>query len=160
MSEQDKKHEKTAPLETLKDGAVTVKLWNQRGDRGQRYVNFSIGKLYKDEQTGQWKESRSFNSADLAKLQKIIPQALEAAHMHEVALNAQLLEAARKWKQEREGGPEVQPGGTSQIDMAAHRDEIMRAAYEKGRQDQALEQTKAHTPTHAPQRQPGRDRSR
>jgi hypothetical protein len=69
MTEQDKK----APLAEFKDGAVTVKLWEQKaGD--QTYVNASIGKWYKNNETGQFKESRSFNGNDLLKLQMMLPE--------------------------------------------------------------------------------------
>ncbi len=50
-----------APLETFKDGAAVIKLWQQEGRDGQIHVNASVGRLYKDNETGQWKESKSFS---------------------------------------------------------------------------------------------------
>jgi hypothetical protein len=79
MTDQGKK----APLGEFKDGAVTVKLWEQQaGD--QTYVNASIGKRYKDNQTGTWKEGRSFNGNDLLKLQTMLPDVRrEIQHLQE-----------------------------------------------------------------------------
>lgn len=75
---------KNAPLETLKDGAVSIKLWEQKTE-DKSYVNASIGKLYKDGE-GQWRETRSFNATDLLKLQAMLPQAHEAMQRHQEAL--------------------------------------------------------------------------
>ena len=67
-------NKKNAPIQSFKDGAVTIKLWEQQaGNRS--FVNASIGKLYKDEKSGQWRESRSFNGNDLLKLQNLLPEA-------------------------------------------------------------------------------------
>lgn len=66
---------KKAPLQTFKEGAATIKLWeNQVDDRS--FVTASIGKLYKDEKSGQWRETKSFNSRDLENLQKILPESM------------------------------------------------------------------------------------
>lgn len=110
---------KQAPLETFKDGAVTIKLWKQEAG-GQIYVNASVGKLYKDDRTGQWHESRSFSGHDLSKLQAMIPEALLSAQAHEYAFNAQRLEQARALQQEAHANP--------RSNLAAERDAVMSAA--------------------------------
>lgn len=78
---------KNAPLATLRDGAVHVKLWEQRaGDNS--YVNASIGRLYKDDQ-GMWRETRSFGATDLLKLQNLLPQAHQEMRRQQERLREQ-----------------------------------------------------------------------
>ncbi|MEM0951791.1 MAG: hypothetical protein AAGI66_06575 [Cyanobacteria bacterium P01_H01_bin.74] len=74
MTDQQQDQKKKAPLQSFKDGAVTIKIWEQQaGER--KFADASIGKLYKDEKTGDWRETRSFNNNDLLKLQNLIPEA-------------------------------------------------------------------------------------
>ena len=76
MNEQQ---DKNAPIQSFKNGAVSIKLWQNQGPE-QSFVNVSVRKLYKDEQSNQWKESKNFSPNDLPKLQAILPEAVQAAH--------------------------------------------------------------------------------
>jgi|GEM_PF-5399295 len=67
MSEQTGK----APIQTLRDGAVVVKIWEQNGKNGP-YTSATIGRTYKNEQTGQYGESRSLSRSDILKAQALL----------------------------------------------------------------------------------------
>jgi hypothetical protein len=127
---------KNAPLETFRDGAVTIKLWEQQAE-GKSYVNASIGKLYKDQQ-GAWHETRSFNDSDLLKLQALIPQAHQQMKHHQEQLRSVVQE-----QQIAEPAPEQQQ------DMAAQRDAVMSKA-QKPKRDTTQEH--ARTPSKQPSR--------
>ncbi len=85
--ETDNTPNANAPLETFREGAANIKLWQQQRHDGQIFVTASVGRSYKDRQSGQWKESKSFSPDDLIKLQSLIPYALAHARVHEHALN-------------------------------------------------------------------------
>jgi hypothetical protein len=127
---------KNAPLESFRDGAVTIKLWEQQAE-GKSYVNASIGKLYKDQQ-GAWHETRSFNDTDLLKLHALIPQAHQQMKHHQEQLRGVVQE-----QQIAEPAPEQQP------DMAAQRDAVMSKA-QKSKKDTTQEH--ARTPSKQPSR--------
>lgn len=69
------------PYATLKDGAVRVKLW-ERGSGDKSFVTASVYKIYKDKQSGQWKQTNSMGETDLLKLQAMIPQARQIIQEH------------------------------------------------------------------------------
>ena len=122
---------KNAPLESFRDGAVTIKLLEQQAE-GKSYVNAQIGKLYKDAQ-GAWHETRSFNDTDLLKLQALIPQAHQQMKHHQEQLRGHTSEPT----------PEKQP------DMATQRDAVMSKALKPKRE--AI-QEHARTPSKQPSR--------
>jgi hypothetical protein len=127
---------KNAPLESFRDGAVTIKLWEQQAE-GKSYVNASIGKLYKDQQGG-WHETRSFNDSDLLKLQALIPQAHQQMKHHQEQLRGVVHE-----QQIAEPAPEQQQ------EMAAQRDAVMSKAQKPKRE---TTQEHARTPSKQPSR--------
>ena len=45
--------QKKAPVQTLRDGAMFVKLWEQQGSKGP-YVTATTGRTFKNEQTGEY----------------------------------------------------------------------------------------------------------
>lgn len=154
MSDTDKK----VPLNTFKDGAVTIKIWEQQsGD--QTYVNASVGKLYRDEQTGQWRESRSFNSTDLLKLQTMIPEARQdMQRWQEYFRTTQMLEYAQESLHQQAPPQRQSPAqyqappqqaAPQQQSLAARRDSIMNPKAPPNR-----------PATNTPVRNPSRDRSR
>lgn len=57
---------KQAPIQTLRDGAVHVKLWRQEGPNGP-FVTATLGRTYQDNETGKYLESRSLSGADVLK---------------------------------------------------------------------------------------------
>lgn len=62
------------PLQTLRDGAVFAKLWQQEGKNGP-FVTVEIGRTYQDQQSGEYRSTNSFSDRDILKVQAI---ALEA----------------------------------------------------------------------------------
>jgi hypothetical protein len=147
MSDEAKKQ----PLGTFKDGAVTVKLWEQNA-KGDTYINASIGKLYKDDKTGQWKESRSFNETDLLKLQAMLPEVRQEIQQWQDYFRSVPLPEQQHHQQRQQTTQQrettTQP--EQRRNLAEQRDTVM----------QNSQRNRDNTPTHAPQRQPGRDRSR
>lgn len=130
-----------APLNSYKDGAVTLKLWKQEAKDGNANVTFSVGKLYKNDQ-GQWRESRNFNSKDLTRLQNMIPEAIKQAHVHEAAFYSQRLAEAKSqvphWQTQEQ--PAQQPSEqTSEHNMQAARDAAMQQAENANTQNNTQE---------------------
>lgn len=70
MTEQKKK----APIQTLRDGAVVVKIWERNGKNGP-YPSATLGRTYQNEQTGEWGESRTLGRADVLKAQALLLEA-------------------------------------------------------------------------------------
>lgn len=70
MSEE----KKNAPIQTLRDGAIVVKLWQQEGKNGP-YVSATLGRTYQNEQTGEYGESRSLSGSDVLKAQALLGEA-------------------------------------------------------------------------------------
>lgn len=57
---------KQAPIQTLRDGAVVVKLWQQDGKDGP-FVTATLGRTFQDKATGEYGESRSLGGSDVLK---------------------------------------------------------------------------------------------
>ena len=74
MSEQ----QNNAPLQFLRDGALVVKLWRQESEKGP-FVTATLGRTYKDQATGEFKESRSLGETDMLKAQALLREARKEA---------------------------------------------------------------------------------
>ena len=100
-----------APIQTLRDGAVVVKLWQQDGPKGP-FVTATLGRTYKDNETGEYGESRSLSGSDVLK-----------GH-------ALLLDAHREMGRWREYFNEVapQPEEKPTQGLSAQRDEVLAQA--------------------------------
>lgn len=66
--------QKAPPIQTLRDGGVVVKLWEQQSQNGP-FVTATLGRIYKDKQTGDFRESRSLSATDMEKAQKLMAEA-------------------------------------------------------------------------------------
>ncbi len=160
-------HNPNAPLETFKDGAMTIKLW-EREHQERKYLNISIGKLYKDGQ-GQWREGRTMNDHDLLKLQNMIPAAYARIQQiqqqyrdHNQAVQdrldqAQANEMALQSSAPAQHVPAQQPEQITQQplnqqDMVAQRDAVMEKAQPAQSQSQPHTQEHVSTPSHEPSR--------
>ena len=64
------------PIQTLRDGALFVKLWEQQGPKGP-YVTATLGRTYKNEQTGEYGESRALSGSDVLRAQALLGKANE-----------------------------------------------------------------------------------
>ena len=67
MSDEKQK----GPIQTLRDGPLVVKLWEQQGPKGP-YVTATLGRTYRNEQTGEYGESRSLGGADVLRAQALL----------------------------------------------------------------------------------------
>ena len=67
-------HKNDPPLQTLRDGAVVVKLWRQESKNGP-FVSATVGRTYRNEETGEYGESRSLSGTDLLKAHALMLEA-------------------------------------------------------------------------------------
>jgi len=65
------------PVKTFKQGGVEVSVWRNAGEQGDMY-NATIRKSYKDERSGEWKETASLSPTDLAVVSQLSSQAFQA----------------------------------------------------------------------------------
>jgi hypothetical protein len=65
------------PVATFKQGGVEVSVWKNHTDKGDMY-NTTIRNSYKDDASGEWKETSSFSPTDLAVLAQLSGQAFQA----------------------------------------------------------------------------------
>lgn len=63
-----------APIQTLRDGAVVVKLWRQEGENGA-YVTATLGRTYQNKETGEYGEARSLSASDVLRAQALLQRA-------------------------------------------------------------------------------------
>lgn len=67
MSTQNQPKKK-APIHTIRDGAVSLKIWENFSKEGRPFYNVTIGRTYTDKATGQARETTSLHTNDLDKL--------------------------------------------------------------------------------------------
>jgi hypothetical protein len=65
------------PERTFKQGGVEVSIWKNHGEKGDMY-NTTIRNSYKDDKSGEWKETTSFSPTDLAVLAQLSSQGFQA----------------------------------------------------------------------------------
>ena len=64
------------PVAAFRQGGVEVSVWKNRTEQGDLY-NTTIRNSYKEE-SGEWKETKSFSPTDLAVLAQLSGQAFQA----------------------------------------------------------------------------------
>lgn len=133
MSEDTKK----APVQTLRDGAIVVKIWEQNGKTGP-YVAATLGRTYKNEQTGEYGESRSLSGADVLKAQALLGE----ANKEMILWREYRKEIARQQQGQDAPNPEPAENRPDQ-GLVAQR-------------DQALAKAAQPNPTQAPENSPDR----
>ena len=65
------------PVATFKQGGVEVSVWKNHTEQGDLY-NTTLRNSYKDDKSGEWKETKSFSPTDLAVLAQLSSQAFQA----------------------------------------------------------------------------------
>lgn len=65
---------KQAPIQTLRDGPIVVKIWQHDGKNGP-YVTATLGRTYKNEETNEYGESRSLRGSDVLRAQALLGEA-------------------------------------------------------------------------------------
>ena len=107
------------PLQTLRDGAVAVKLWRQESEEHGAFVSATVTRTYKDRETGDYRESHSLSGADMLRAQALLGD----AHRE-----------AGKWRQHfreierQQGAPDPEsPNAVAERDtaLAQQRDEAL-----------------------------------
>jgi hypothetical protein len=65
------------PVKSFRQGGVKVDVWRNSGEKGDMY-NTTISNSYKDDASGEWKDTKSFSPTDLAVLSQLSSQAFQA----------------------------------------------------------------------------------
>jgi hypothetical protein len=65
------------PVATFKQGGLELSVWKNSGEKGDMY-NTTIRNSYKDDKSGEWKETTSYSPTDLAVLAQLSGQAFQA----------------------------------------------------------------------------------
>src|SRR5271170_5052759 len=65
------------PVKTFKQGGVEVSVWRNTTDAGAELYNTTIRNSYKDDKSGEWKETKSFSPTDLAVVSQLAGQAFQ-----------------------------------------------------------------------------------
>ena len=66
------------PVKSFRQGGVKVDVWRNPGQNGSDMYNTTISNSYKDDATGEWKDTKSFSPTDLAVLSQLSSQAFQA----------------------------------------------------------------------------------
>lgn len=121
MSEKSK----SPPIVTLRDGAVFAKVWRNQTSEGEPYYSTTFGRTYKDPESGRLRESASFQSTDILKVQQLAPQAYQAIGRFKEA--DRILAPDRSVSVEQ-GEPEVVVAEDRASNLSAQRDAVMKSA--------------------------------
>ena len=65
------------PVATFKQGGLEVSVWKNHTEQGDLF-NTTIRNSYKDDKSGEWKETKSFSPTDLAVVAQLSSQAFQA----------------------------------------------------------------------------------
>ena len=134
---------KKAPLQTLRDGSVFVKLWEQSGKNGP-YITATQGRTYFNEQTQQYGESSSLSASDVLKAQALLQQAYPEMGKWREFLVAQQQGQQQNPAQQVQSSQHAQPQAQSQ-GLAAQRDAVMQKAVPQNQQADPV-QAQTQTP--------------
>lgn len=64
-----------SPIDEVRIGSVKAAIWrNQVGDEGAIRYNVTFGRLFRSDEDGKWKTTRSFGLNDLLVLSKLADQ--------------------------------------------------------------------------------------
>lgn len=92
------------PIKTHEDGAVRVKVWRNQSHEGRPFYNVTVGRVYKDEEAGEWRETRSLSPDDVLKAQALMGEAYQTIRQEQTLDR----EYARVQMQEDEPGLSAQ----------------------------------------------------
>lgn len=66
------------PVKSFRQGGVKLDVWRNTTQQGAEMYNTTISNSYKDDASGEWKETKSFSPTDLAVLSQLSSQAFQA----------------------------------------------------------------------------------
>ncbi|MDJ0685160.1 MAG: hypothetical protein QNJ84_10690 [Alphaproteobacteria bacterium] len=139
---------KDAPIQTLRDGAVVVKLWRQESEKGP-FVSATLGRTYQDKRTGEYRESRSLGGGDVLKAQALLLEANREMVKWRDHFRDQQREQDRKQEQAQAvHAPQPEAAPQPHQDLAAERD----AALANAKQRTPETPVPAQGPSYGPER--------
>lgn len=115
-----------APLDRISDGGSFAKLWEAKTEKGQRFVNIQVGRVYKDQSTGEFKETNVVTWTQALKLEGVIRKAGEEAKKWEDYFRIQDREQSQE-QEVQSAAPEI---NSQQQGLAAQRDQALANAKE------------------------------
>lgn len=68
--------QKNKPVKSIKLGKVELATWANRAQDGTPYFSFTISKSFKNEVSGEWRQTGFFNKSDLANITALIAKTL------------------------------------------------------------------------------------
>ncbi len=134
------------PVDTIRNGPVFVKIWEQHGQNGP-YPNVTLGRTFKNQQTGEFGESRSFSRSDIEKLIPILP---------EVHSKLRVLEQMYKEQQQNQEQA-VQQAVQQTPAQAQGQTQVMQQGQQQGLQAQQATVMAHATPVQAANKAPSHD---
>jgi hypothetical protein len=76
-AEEEQTTSSARPVKSFRQGGVKVDVWRNPGTNGDMY-NTTISNSYKDDASGEWKDTKSFSPTDLAVVSQLSSQAFQA----------------------------------------------------------------------------------
>jgi len=76
MSERDHDERGNKPLETLRDGALKVSIFRNRGENGD-YYTLDPGRIYTDEKTNEVREASSLSGSEPLRMANLLTRGYE-----------------------------------------------------------------------------------
>lgn len=80
---------KKKPVKEVRNGAVKIAIWENKGKSGEPFFSCTISRVYKD--GDEWKTSKAINASDLANLTLASVQAsiyIQAVRQNKTAASA------------------------------------------------------------------------
>lgn len=121
---------RNGPIERFQDDAVVLKVWEQDGGQKGPFLTYTIGRTYRDPETGEFGESRSFTRAELNKVQGLIVEANQFA---------------RNWRAEQKAQRPMQEGqdqAQRNLGLSQQHEEAMQNAAPVPPQDRGITPTR------------------
>jgi hypothetical protein len=91
--------EKQHPVASWSMRHLNVTLWERKVDRGS-FFDVAISRSYKDESKNEWRETPSFDYAQLPLLMELIGQAFKAAMKADIEVREEQRQKAAHYPQE------------------------------------------------------------
>jgi hypothetical protein len=77
-SANDEQSGSARSAKSFRQGGVKVDVWRNTTQQGAEMYNTTTSNSYKDDATGEWKDTKSFSPTDLAVVSQLSSQAFQA----------------------------------------------------------------------------------
>lgn len=74
---KENKERKTQPYHQIRFGTARAAIWKNTTQQGFARLSVTFSKLYIEQESGQWRDSSSFDAKDLPQLLKVVEQTYE-----------------------------------------------------------------------------------